>query len=89
MSYLLTSSSSGRSAPLEVVAFFVVNSLLYPYSRFVYEGIIGFKLGGNVLIAKIPIVLTLKFITMMEKAHPRLVQVNKRIKGFAPLADPR
>lgn len=41
-----------------------INTLLYPYSRFVYEGIIGFIMGNNRFFGNALIVLITKFITM-------------------------
>lgn len=42
----------------------VVSALLYPYSRFVYESIVGFVVGANVFYVNIGLMLGVKFITM-------------------------
>ena len=42
-----------------------VNTLLYPYSRFSYESIVGFVLGQNMLFLPAPIVLGTKLVTML------------------------
>jgi len=51
--------------PLNMMFFIVVSSLLYPYSRFVYESIVGFLMGENVFVAHIVLMLIFKFVTMM------------------------
>ncbi len=42
----------------------IVNTLLYPYSRFVYESVMGFILGKNVFIMNAVFLLFAKLITM-------------------------
>lgn len=44
--------------------FTVLNTLLYPYSRFVYEKILGFIIGDNVFYGNAIIVLLFKLFTM-------------------------
>jgi hypothetical protein len=44
-----------------MIALLVVNTLLYPYSRFVYEGVMGFIVGQNVFWMN---VLFMKLVTM-------------------------
>ena len=43
----------------------IISTLLYPYSRFVYESIIGFIMGENVFFANAIIVLIAKICTML------------------------
>lgn len=45
-------------------AWFIVNTLLYPYSRFVYESIVGFIIGNNVFFGNVFVMLFVKAITM-------------------------
>lgn len=45
-------------------AWFVVNTLLYPYSRFVYESVVDFIVGSNVLFGNVFVMLFVKAITM-------------------------
>lgn len=47
------------------IGFCVVNTILYPYSRFVYESIVGFVMGGNVFFVNAFMLLFAKLITMM------------------------
>lgn len=56
-----------RSKPIEfeMVAFLVINTFLYPYSRFVYERVVGFIMGNNVFFVNIIFMFIVKFITMM------------------------
>lgn len=42
----------------------VVNTLLYPYARFVYEGVVGFILGNNVFFVSAVPMLLVKAMTM-------------------------
>lgn len=41
-----------------------INTLLYPYARFVYEGVVGFFLGETVFFVNTGVLLLAKFITM-------------------------
>lgn len=47
-----------------VIILLMVNTLLYPYSRFVYESIVGFIMGKNVFFVNAFFMLCVKFITM-------------------------
>ena len=64
---LLIFMTAKGSQPLAwgMIAFMTVSSLLYPYSRFVYESIMGFIMGENVFFVNALIMLFVKFITMM------------------------
>lgn len=46
------------------VIFFIINALLYPYARFVYEQIISFIMGENVFFINAIVMLMAKVITM-------------------------
>lgn len=50
--------------PITLVIFAVISTLLYPYSRFVYERIMGFIFGENVFFVNAILMLITKFITM-------------------------
>ena len=56
--------SGGHAFPFALVTIAVVNTLLYPYARFVYEGVIGFFMGDNVLFVNVFIALWWKLVTM-------------------------
>jgi hypothetical protein len=43
---------------------FVLNTLLYPYSRFVYESIMRFILGDNILVSGLGLMMIVKYLTM-------------------------
>ena len=62
--YFMTTKSP-HPIPIFAVAIIVANTLLYPYSRFVYEKIIGFIMGRNTLSINIFIFIWVKLITMM------------------------
>ena len=44
--------------------FLLVNTLLYPYARFVYEGVVGFIMGENFFFVNAGVLLFTKFFTM-------------------------
>lgn len=58
------STQGGRSMSAGMLFFTVVSTLLYPYSRFVYESVIGFVMGENVFFVNAIFMLFTKFITM-------------------------
>ena len=59
------STQGGRSMPINMLLFTVVSTLLYPYSRFVYESIIGFIMGENVFFVNAILMLISKVFTML------------------------
>ena len=54
-----------RSIEVGQVAFVIVSTLLYPYSRFVYESIVNFIVGNNMFFANAILVLAVKMMTML------------------------
>lgn len=48
----------------DAISLVVVCTLLYPYSRFVYESVVGYIVGGNVFYVNAKLMLATKFITM-------------------------
>lgn len=46
------------------ILFMAVNTLLYPYARFVYESVIGYIVGNNLFILNALVLLAVKFIMM-------------------------
>ena len=59
------STQGGRPMPMGMLFFTVISTLLYPYSRFVYESIVGFIMGNNVFFVNAVFMLISKFITMV------------------------
>lgn len=53
------------SMKLDVIAMLVLNTLLYPYARFVYESILGFVVGDNVFWVNPLLLLLVKLFTMI------------------------
>ena len=49
---------------IPMFAIFIVNIFLYPYSRFVYESIVGFIMGRNTFFVNATGMLVTKFFTM-------------------------
>ncbi len=54
----------GRSVALGMLFFVTLSTLLYPYSRFVYERVVGFVMGENVFLVNALFMLIAKLITM-------------------------
>ncbi|MDE1311644.1 hypothetical protein [Vibrio aestuarianus] len=50
--YFNAATSNGQVLSLGTMAMFAINTLLYPYSRFVYESIVEFVLGENTFYGK-------------------------------------
>ena len=50
--------------PIGMVISIVLSTLLYPYSRFLYESIVGFIMGENVFFVNAFIMLILKVFTI-------------------------
>lgn len=57
-------TQGGKNIQLGTLAFIGLNTLLYPYARFVYESVVGFVMGENVFFVNAPLMLITKFITM-------------------------
>ncbi len=57
-------SSSTTPMKFPPILFFGINTLLYPYSRFVYETIIDYIMGNNAFWTNSILFLTAKFITI-------------------------
>jgi len=63
--FVLTNSKQAHAPGLGTYAFFAVSTLLYPYSRFVYENIVGYVMGSNVFFVNALLMLSVKFATML------------------------
>ena len=61
---IFMSTQSTRPFTWDMALFMCVSSLLYPYSRFVYESIVEFILGQNTFYVNALLVLFVKLITM-------------------------
>jgi hypothetical protein len=63
--FVFLAISSGGPMPFVLGLFLAVSTLLYPYSRFVYDSIVDFVIGDNVFVVSLnPVVLFLKCCTM-------------------------
>ena len=58
------SQSDGPSIRADIYALIIVNTLLYPYSRFVYESVVGFIIGNNVFFVNALFMIFVKLMTM-------------------------
>ncbi len=53
--------------PMQVGFFLLIliNTLLYPYSRFVYESVVSFVMGSNVFFVNAIVMMVVKMFTML------------------------
>ncbi|CAJ0816523.1 hypothetical protein [Ralstonia flaminis] len=58
-------SNAGKPIPYQLILFSLVSTALYPYARFVYEGVMNFILGNNVFFVNAVVMLFAKFSTML------------------------
>ncbi|KQU86728.1 hypothetical protein ASC78_03935 [Variovorax sp. Root318D1] len=63
--FFFVASRSPHAMTISMVIFLVVNTLLYPYARFVYEGVVGFVLGENTFYVNAILMLFVKALTML------------------------
>lgn len=56
--------NGNRPLDFSFLALIALNTFLYPYSRFVYESIINFIMGGNVFVVNAILMLIVKVFTM-------------------------
>lgn len=62
--FIYMKSHAPHGIDFATVAICVVSTLLYPYSRFVYESLVGFIMGRNVFFVNALLMLFVKVITM-------------------------
>jgi len=63
--FLVMVSQGDHPVPIFLMIFLAINTLLYPYSRFVYESAVGFIMGENVFFVNAIFMLFAKLFTMM------------------------
>ena len=61
--FMLLKGANG--IPVNFLIMLAVNALLYPYSRFVYESVVGFVIGNNVFISSALFMLAVKLFMMV------------------------
>ena len=57
--------TSEQSIKFSQITFFIINTLLYPYSRFVFESIVNFIMGKNVFFVNALLMMFMKLFTML------------------------
>jgi len=62
--YFMTSKGT-QLLQVNMIVFMIVNTFLYPYSRFVYESIVDFVMGKNVFLVNALLMFFVKLITML------------------------
>jgi len=60
--FMLSHGAHGLS--VKTIILLIINSVLYPYSRFVYESIVNFIMGDNLFIVNTILLLAFKLMTM-------------------------
>ena len=63
--YASSQSPTHNALQAGAIAFFAINTVLYPYSRFVYESVVDFIMGKNVFFVNALMLLIVKFFTML------------------------
>jgi hypothetical protein len=63
--YASSQSPTPHGIQAGAIAFFIINTVLYPYSRFVYESVIEFIMGKNVFFVNALLLLIAKLFTML------------------------
>jgi len=63
--FVFMSLKSPNGIPINGAILFAVNAFLYPYSRFVYESVVGFIVGNNVIVLPAFVMLFVKLMTML------------------------
>lgn len=63
--FIFMQSQTTQPTSIGTYFFLAISTLLYPYSRFVYESIIGFIMGENVFFINSIVMLFTKLITML------------------------
>ena len=59
-----TTLQSKHGTNVGIIVFAAISTLLYPYSRFVYESIINFIVGNNMFFGNAIMMMTVKLMTM-------------------------
>ncbi|MBR8393949.1 hypothetical protein KDX11_31925 [Burkholderia cenocepacia] len=65
---LFLASTHGKALlalPVHLQVILVINTLLYPYSRFVYESVVGYIVGDNAFIFPVILFGAVKLFTML------------------------
>lgn len=62
---MLNQGQTSQAAPLPTLLMLAVNTLLYPYSRFVYESVVNFILGQNLFLVNAVLMLAVKVMSML------------------------
>lgn len=62
--FMFMASRSPHGIPFGAALVMVLNALLYPYARFVYESIVGFIMGNNLFIVNAFAMMFVKLMTM-------------------------
>lgn len=62
--FMVSQSSREHSIPVAAMFYFAVNTLLYPYSRFVWDRCAGFIMGNNTIVFALPLFFFIKVVSV-------------------------
>lgn len=62
--FIFLGSRTNHGLDIGFISMAIINTLLYPYSRFVYESVMGFIMGNNVFYNYAIVILIAKLFTM-------------------------
>jgi len=62
--FVMVSVSSGKT-PVGIWLLMIVNTVLYPYSRFTYEGVVGYIVGDNHFLVDGVLFIAMKIASML------------------------
>lgn len=62
---IIVMANSTHGIPVSLILLSIVNALLYPYARFVYESIVNYIVGNNTFFVNAILMIFVKLMTMM------------------------
>lgn len=63
--FIFLGGRTNHGLDIAFISMAIINTLLYPYSRFVYESVVGFIMGNNVFYNYAIVMLIAKLFTMI------------------------
>lgn len=59
------SAETGKIVKTPLIIFTVINVILYPYARYVFDSAVGFIMGDNVFLLPLPMMFAIKFANIV------------------------
>lgn len=63
--FIFTAANSTHGIPISLLLLSIINALLYPYARFVYESTVDYMIGNNRFFVNAILMLFVKLMTMI------------------------